>query len=229
MHYKIIFLIISSDNEPVYAQMREILPKYLNLYFDKIQYFFIECNSEQSEEVVEKDHYLYCKGVDSTIPGIFHKTMKSMNYLDNHYSCDFVVRTNLSTFWHMDNLLKLVNTLPTQGYAGGFCFAKDYLSGTTMIFSSDVIQRLIPYSQDSRALLINDDVAISIFLHDEKIPIQPVKNYSWDYTGSLQIIQPDHNVDNVLNFRIKNQNNDRKLDVINFKILLQKIYGITFP
>jgi hypothetical protein len=38
MHYKVIFLIISSDNEPVYAQMKELSPRYYNLYSDEIKF-----------------------------------------------------------------------------------------------------------------------------------------------------------------------------------------------
>ena len=136
MHYKIIFLIISSDTDSVYAQMRELSPKYYNLYKNKIKFFFIE-NIIMEEDIIEKNDFLYINGSESFIPGIFQKSIKAIEYINNKYSYDYVIRTNLSTFWHIENLFKLLDNIPKKKFAGGYTF-QGFISGTAIIMSRDV-------------------------------------------------------------------------------------------
>jgi len=156
MHYKIIFLIISSNNEEVYDQMRSLSPKYYNLYLDRIKFFFIE-NKPDLDQVIEDGNYLYINGSESFIPGIYQKSIKAIEYVTNKYSFDYVIRTNLSTFWHMDNLLTFLDSRSKERFAGGYAF-QGFISGTGIIMSRDVGSYVYSNPNNSHT---SDDLAIS--------------------------------------------------------------------
>lgn len=227
MHYKIIFLIISSDDVPVYAPMRNLLSKYLDLYKEQVHYLFIE-NREQEEMVVEKDHFLYCQGVESIIPGIMKKSLKSMEYIDGHYSFDFVIRTNVSSFWNMENLLKCIESVPKTRFAGGFTLHDSenvcFITGTGIILSKDLCPLLASHSADNRIESVYDDVLISVLLVENNIPLTNVNNYRWEYSINDNALNENTDFSQVLNFR--NKNGDRNIDIQNFRMLLKKLYSI---
>ena len=83
MHYKIIFLIISSDNEQVYKQMRELSSKYYSLYTNQIKFFFIENRQMIDNQIIEDNNFLYINGIESFIPGIYQKSIKAIEYINN--------------------------------------------------------------------------------------------------------------------------------------------------
>jgi hypothetical protein len=87
--------------------MRYYLSKYFSLYKTQIKYFFIEMKNTLDCEICEIDNYIYTKGEETFIPGIYIKTMKTIKYINEKYDYDFIVRTNLSTFWNLNNLMIL--------------------------------------------------------------------------------------------------------------------------
>ena len=229
MHYKIIFLIISSNNEEIYTKMRELSPKFYELYPDKIKYFFIENKSDLNEIVIEDDNHLYINGTESFIPGIYQKSIKAIEYVTNNYSFDYIIRTNLSTFWHLPNLFKLLDSIPHEKFAGGYAF-QGFISGTGIIMSRDV--GIIVYSNPSSSY-IGDDLAISQTIQANGISLYDIIEYKWGFLIPQNDILPsncryldinENNFSDILNFRIKN--GDRNIDVNYFKILLKKIYNI---
>jgi hypothetical protein len=228
MHYEIIFLIISSNNEDVYSEMRKLSPYYYNLYSDKIKYFFVE-NKSDINEIIEKDNYLYVPGFESFIPGIYQKSIKAMEYVTNKYSFDYVIRTNLSTFWNIPNLLTYLSTAPKTALASSFAFM-GFLSGTTIILSRDV--GIIVYSNPND-VNISDDLAISQTIQSNGIDLYDITEYKWGFLIPKNDILPsncrylttnDTDFSDILNFRIKNP--DRKTDIIYFKFLLKHLHNI---
>ena len=82
MNYKIIFLIISSDNENVYSQMKNLSPKYYNLYSNKIKYFFIENISDsQKQDVIEDGNFLYINELNHLYQVFIKNLLKQLNIL----------------------------------------------------------------------------------------------------------------------------------------------------
>ena len=230
MNYKIIFLIISSDNENVYSQMKNLSPKYYNLYSNKIKYFFIENISDsQKQDVIEDGNFLYINGTESFIPGIYKKSIKAIEYINNKYSYDYVIRTNLSTFWHMENLFKLLDTLPKNNFAGGYSF-QGFISGTGIIMSRDV--GILVFSNPNSSY-IGDDLAISETIKSKGITLYDITEYKWGFlippsdnlpSNCIYLNINDNDFSNILNFRIKN--GDRSIDIQYFNILLKKLYNI---
>jgi hypothetical protein len=233
-HYKCIFLIISSSNEPCYAEMKKIIPLFYSSYIDKIKYFFIEYtdlqpNVTENSDVVEKDDHLFIYGKESYVPGIYIKTLRSIEHINTNYKYDFIIRTNLSSFWNMNNAVSLLNILPTNNFACGYIF-QGFMSGTCILMSRDVGNTLYSNPIDSD---LNDDVLISRVLLSFNVPLYDIEMFKWGY-----LIPPTHylpkncrfvnidepNIEDILLFRIKNA--DRNTDVCYFKILMRKIYGI---
>jgi hypothetical protein len=229
MHYKVIFLVISSDNEPVYEKMKELSPKYYNLYNDKIKFLFIE-NRQMVDEIIEEDNYLYINGTESFIRGIYLKSVKAIEYINNKYSYDYVIRTNLSTFWHMENLFKFLDSKPKENFAGGYAF-QGFISGTGIIMSRDV-GNIVALNINNA--YIEDDLAISQTIQDKGINLYDITEYKWGFlipkidnlpSNCRYLNIDDNDFSDILNFRIKN-GGDRSIDINYFNVLLEKLYKL---
>ena len=55
--------------------MRIHTRKYFNLFSKKIKYFFIELKNNIENDIIELDDYIYIKGDESLIPGIYIKSI----------------------------------------------------------------------------------------------------------------------------------------------------------
>jgi hypothetical protein len=229
MDYKIIFLIISSDNESIYSQMRDLSPKYLDLYTDSIKYFFIENRENIDQDIIEEGNYIYIKGSESFIPGIYQKSIKAIEYVSNNYNFDFVIRTNLSTFWNIPNLFTLLDSKSKERFSGGYSF-QGFISGTGIIMSKDVG---IIVSSNPNNSHMGDDLAISQTISSHGIELYNIIEYKWGFLipqidnlpdNCRYLNITDNDFSDILNFRIKNA--DRTIDVTYFKVLLNKLYNI---
>lgn len=87
--------------------------------------------------------------------GVLDKTLLA---LKNHDGYDYVVRTNLSSWYHFDKLLRFLEAAPRKRFAAGFSPTKDHLSGCNIIVSGDVAADLAAYGAYGRDL---DDLEIS--------------------------------------------------------------------
>jgi hypothetical protein len=229
----VIFLIISSDNLEQYKEMKRLSQMYFSL-FSNIKFFYIQFKNNIEDDIY-LEHELFFKGEESFVPGIYLKSVKALQYINQHFEYDFVIRTNLSSFWHMNNLFELLSTVPTTGYIGGYGH-QGFISGTGIIMSRD-IGNIIANSNDLTDHM--DDVVISNIIQAHGYSMSNVTNYKWSY-----LIQGNHEpVDqqefisngpfnpnitfspNVLYFRIRNEP-DRNIDLQYFKLLLDKIYNI---
>jgi hypothetical protein len=227
MHYKIIFLIVSSDNEPVYAQMKELSPKYYNLYSNKIKYFFIENRQMVDNEFIEENNFLYINGTEC-IQGMYQKTVKAIEYINKKYSYDYVIRTNLSTFWHMENLFSFLDLKPKENFAAGYSY-QGFISGTGIIMSHDVGNKIVSNLNNSHVL---EDVAISQTIQSHGINLYDIIEYKWGFLippigylpSNCKFLNINDDFSDILIFRIKNTN--RSIDIEYFNILLQKLYNI---
>jgi len=228
MHYKIFFLIISSDNEPVYAQMKELSTKYYNLYSNKIKFFFIENRPFVYYECIDYNNFLYNNGTESFVPGIYQKSVKAIEYINKKYSYDYVIRTNLSTFWHMENLFSFLDLKPKENFAAGYSY-QGFISGTGIIMSHDVGNIVVSNLNNSH---IMDDIAISQTIQSQGIHLYNITEYKWGFLippidnlpSNCKYLNINDDFSDILNFRIKNTN--RSIDIEYFNILLQKLYNI---
>lgn len=229
MNYKIIFLIISSTNDECYINMKKIQQEYLKLFGDKIKYFFIECVPNMVEEIEEIEDHIFVKDTESIIPGIYNKTIKAINHVCQTYHFDFIIRTNLSSFWNLPNILNLLDTKPTTGYAGGYN-VQGFITGTGIILSNDIASML---SNNILPIHMHDDVLISHILSTHNIQLNNITEYKWGFmipricelADNCRFTEIDEdNYNDILYFRLKNEN--RQTDVNYFNILKKKIYNL---
>jgi len=222
--YSFIFLIISSSDVPQYLQMKELSQLYYNLFNDKIKYFYIEFKKDLEDDIIEQGNHIYMKGEESIRPGILIKTKKALEYINNKYSYDYVIRTNLSSFWDLNNLLKFKNFLPRQNLCCGHLPFNSFISGTGIIMSSDVSKKIA--SVINTTTIENDDVYISSLFATCKCSIQNIEKagFSMEYLIYDNNNKIPDNTNNILYYRIKN--GDRNIDIDMFKKLLFKIYDV---
>ena len=191
-HYKFVFLIIDSDNEPCYEFNRKILRSCLN-YLPDVRPLFVRARINQTDPICLEGDTLFWKGTESYIPGILEKTLAAMDYCLTHVSFDFLIRTNLSSFWNIRPLLALFPALPRSLYVSAIIgrYTEDkavgtpyyntpFPSGSGTIFSRDVIQQCVN-NQTSFIRDLPDDVAIGQFLTTQSIPIQPGQRHDYIY------------------------------------------------
>ena len=229
-HHPIIFLIISSSDVPQYAKFRECATRYYSMFSSFVNYFFLECDPHLDTEVkVVDNHYLYVRGHDSIIPGIFDKTLHGLRYIDSNYSYDLLIRTNLSTFWDLHRVLEWKENVPRKfPYAGGFLIFNDFISGTGIILSPEAVDVLLQPSSMATMGRINshDDVLITRILQSAHIPLQPVKGYHMQYLidGDINATSNMEKNEPILYYRIRNANRD--VDVHHFRFLMNSVYGL---
>lgn len=239
MIYKGIFLIISSHDNPIYEDFRNLHRIYLKNYRPILRYFFVEFRSNQDEIVIEEDDYIYIKGDESINPGMILKTCKAFEYINNTYNYEFIIRTNLSTVFHIPNLLEYLYIIPNINSCGGFNY-RSFITGTGIFLSRDVANQIVENFLKYDIIKFNEDIIISGLLNKFKTPYYNCKQfYKWcliideeteDYGEYFWVPTNGQFKDfdfpeNILQFRIKNTLN-RQVDIQYFRLLLKKIYDI---
>lgn len=239
MIYKGIFIIISSHDNPVYEEFRNLHRIYLKNYRPLLRYFFVEFRNNQDEIVIEEDDYIYIKGEESINPGMILKTCKAFEYINNTYNYEFIIRTNLSTVFHIPNLLEYLYIIPNTNSCGGFNY-RSFITGTGIFLSRDVANQIVENFLRYDITKFNEDIIISGLLNKFKTPYYNCKQfYKWcliideeteDYGEYFWVPTNGQFKDfdfpeNILQFRIKNTL-DRDVDILYFKLLLKKIYDI---
>lgn len=198
---KVLMLIISSANNPVYKYHKEIWMKYMNSS-PKIDSYFMEYDLHRENMSIE-NNTIYIRGKESYHPGMRDKSIDCFDHFlkTSHY--DFIVRTNLSSLWNYTALLNYLETLPRVGlYAGarGVYNNVIYASGAGFIVSPDIAKLIV----DNRKLMESynyvDDVDIGYGL--AKLGVKLVVASRVDI-GSLTALQKYVYNPIVYHYRIK--------------------------
>lgn len=198
--------------------MRDIATLYhtkMSMLYD-YKFFFVEMRDDIQSEVEESGNYIYVKGVER-FNAMFDKCMAAIRYL-HKYSYDYILRTNLSSFWNIPKLFDVAKEFGIP-YAGGISMDDIFLSGTGIILSRDVAYQLAHFVNDPS---INDDVFISICL--ATFTILDGWDDRWVYWMVDDTMHIPDNISTILYFRIRNEN--RNIDVALFKELAKRMYSI---
>lgn len=169
-HYKAILLVLASDDECIKNSnfiIPRIKPEWVPLYptFKRIWESYMDVNPSIKVLFVygggntdEKKPYdlVYEDVVENNHPGMITKTLRAFADIDQNYRYDFLIRTNLSTFWDLNLLEKRLDKLPKQGCLNGTHIRlKDramnsyhYIAGYDMVMSRDLITKIIPFSKE---------------------------------------------------------------------------------
>jgi hypothetical protein len=150
---------------------------------------------------------------ETYIPGLGDKTILAMEaFLPRLKEFDFVLRTNLSSFYVFPRLLQFVRCLPKKR-----CYhacenqilqgeGKPYIpfgSGAGIIFSPDVVELMVAHKKELLGSTIVDDVLFGYFLHQQKIPL--IVATRADILNLQTWLQHKHKIpENQYHFRLKN-------------------------
>ena len=155
-YYKTIILILDSDNESIYSFNREIWKKYMNIN-PSILCLFIRYENITEKYILNKEtNTLYIKGSESSNGfDIYLKTLLAFKFINEKFYFDYVIRTNLSSFWIFDNLIKFIGERQTESIYGykinttinkydissGITTATkyDFISGTGIIIPNKIL------------------------------------------------------------------------------------------
>lgn len=217
----VIFLIIASDDNSCYGNMKNIL----NLYYKKyekshnLKYFFVYLDESITDNILVKENNIYVKGKESIVPGIITKTMTALKYINNNYDYDILVRTNLSSFYNLENLYSLLdsNIFESDNVAIGYRPFNSFISGTSIILSKTIALRLYnQYNNNNRYAISNiiDDVLISDILKHLGIRLTSLPSTS-DIKMMIDINNPlPDDISNILFFRVKSQDRMYDADIV---------------
>lgn len=234
----------------IYEEMQIIQKQYIHTIPDIDAYFitFKEDMSE-NEHVQLIDDTIYIKGKES-YTNILYKTIISLHYLINALGkrYDYVIRTNISTVIHYNNLIQYLTTLPlTNVYIGGKVeelkwllqpyeisenkqeqrnsyYGLKYIQGNGIILSFDVVTKLLEYSSFFEYDIV-DDVKLGIIIRDylpnvyENINKLALGNVSYN---ALSIY--DHK--DAVFFR--NRTSNRMLDIHTIRNIVYQLYNIKY-
>ena len=170
----VIILILAND-APIYDEMQNIWRKYMNTH-KNIKSYFIKYKENIEHDIVldENEYTIFIKGYESFIPGILDKTIKAIEYCNNNFKFDYLLRTNMSSFIILNKLYTycLNNTIDCGGHIG-FCHkdpqfvnGRKFISGSGILLSNNACHYLIE-NKNIINYNIDDDVGISSVLKEK--------------------------------------------------------------
>lgn len=220
------------------------------MHFDPehVQAYFIKGDPEMELENEIVGDTIYSRVTDCYKPGILEKTLCSMEFmLEEIKRCDYVLRTNLSSFYYFPRLLKFLNTLPkTNCYCAHQWVpfykdvTKEFLNipfgwGAGFILSPDLVEMLVQEKDDllTQSASIADDVLIGNFFHKREINIIPADFYKFtnyaEWKRKKEALPP-----NIFHFRAKKLYSPRELaddygdECLILSELVEKFYPSTY-
>ena len=152
---------LTSNVEP-YIHFDQIKENYYRNYGVP----YLKILNEPTPRLLADNELLYISGCvhSSGIPVMLEKfiwAIQKIQYMDVWKDLDFIVRTNASTFLNVKLLEKYLAALPKKRCYAGYIINKRFISGTCIVFSKDVVEKLAQ-SNVSEFLDCYDDIALSI-------------------------------------------------------------------
>jgi len=206
---KVLFIIISSNTEPIYAEHKKVWSSYMNSNPDIDSYFIEYRNEHQALE----GNTLFLTGTES-FTNIVKKTIDGIQYFLELKDYDFIVRTNLSSVWNFKVLLKHIETLPTNHVYNGVIgkgMGIPFISGAGIIFSRDVANILIKNRNVAEVINVLDDVAIGFIMYTLGITCSWGTRYGEQYN------------EQAYHYRVKQTNGQREKEPDIMKRILSRI------
>ncbi len=244
--YDIIILIIASRSN-IYDKLIQNywkpFIKYLKKKKFKIKIFLIFGNNVELNDLeILNEDTLILNTPENLKPGILIKTIDSLDFIEKNYQYKHVLRSNLSSFFIVDNLINISNKLDDKNvYAGvcacGWCgyvscrcvgekksYKMLFCSGAAFWLSRDNVLFILN-NKEKLNLKLQDDVAIGDLMKNKNIIQLPrydlIKNINFENKKELlsDIISKEH-----YHIRIKNRK-DRLIDLDLVKNFTEILYN----
>jgi hypothetical protein len=239
-NYKLIILAIASRSE--------IYDKFINIWYKKfiklaeqysIKIFLIFGKDIKTDDLLIEQKDILILDVNETyIPGILQKTLLAFQYINDNYEYKHIFRTNLSSFFILDNLLKMHEKLDDKDVYAGVVYHVNsiyYCSGAGMWFSTDNITYILD-NLDKIPYDLIDDIAIGKVMEGKKqtnlIIYEKSGNHfedRYDFTNNIDVEDKTPILNRLLNngyyhMRFKNEK-DRNLDIVYLNFFINALYN----
>lgn len=236
---KTLILIIASDADPIYIALQKVWRTYMHTDPEHFEAYFIKADPNLPVKYKIDGDIIWSQSVESLEPGILNKTILSLECMLPRIKSgefDYILRTNLSSFYILPGLLSYLKTCPTQRFYGGssacgFIYKRGHKyhagSGSGFLLSSDMAQLL---AENKHNLIddisMADDVAIGHFFEINKIKLK--QHPRLDFYTKTDFLQKHHKITSK-NFQIRVKNNQHRLrisdDIYIYNELLSKFYN----
>ena len=246
-YFYLIILILYSDDLEIYKYNKMIWKEYMNTNNEILSLFIKYDNNIDKEFIlIEKENILLIKGEEKyECESILNKTKKALKFCKENYNFNYILRTNISTFWVFDNLLNFLKLDNKRNYIYGWKVyhindrgnKEFFISGTGIIIPSKLVPLIFEHEKFK---CIMDDVEISQFYLENNIELKDARKHNLNYLvkfeyDNINIIKINLNKINDKNicFRIKSildrEINDKYiLDYLLLKYYSKKINNVKF-
>jgi hypothetical protein len=100
---------------------------------------------------------------------IINKTLMALPILLERYTFDYLVRTNIHTFWDARRLVGKLSALPSSGCLAGhkmnWMKNLSFVNGIDFIISADLVQPMLDAVPQTNVLAFAEDIAMSVLVH----------------------------------------------------------------
>jgi hypothetical protein len=231
--YKAIILVIASY-ENIYYDIINTWKKYMRM-FDNVKIYFVYCRSDIDEDllVCEDDNTIYYNCEESLVPGIFLKSIHSMNYCHKTFKYDYLIRANLSSFYNIPKLIEFLDEQPKNDFAGGMhgiSYGIPFISGSGILISYDLVEKMLKSALEDNAVkhIVSypDDVVLTYLINLHINPTTytdvPCSHVSEKLTNEkIELLSKEY-----FHFRNRNDNTNRVLDSGNINLLANYFYNV---
>lgn len=230
--YKCVLLVLASNNKPLYRYFKRAYESYMDRN-PLVKVLFVYGNGVPFEA---QEHDLVYLDIDESYntPCMALKTVRAFDYIDQNFCYDYLVRTNLSTFWVLDKLLEKIDLLPKTRCVAGrpAIFPPPYVTGISMFISSDLVPLIVrdvetaiyktpKYTPEDRMICdyftLNHGVTVREF-----DVLKIVENLE---SNNIEAIEECMKTDRA-GFRIKNLKNRELIDTTLISTLCRKFYDV---
>lgn len=201
--------------------------------------YFIENKEDIENDVEMYENRIYFKGVESVVPGILTKTIKSLQLLqDTLTDYNYIIRSNISTVIDFARLTKFINQQQYVRYFGAKLYSLSWLdnpsgindkkhwgtifaTGTLIGMSSKLCHQILSNIDKLRYEIV-DDVAIGI-LYKEMCPhLRFYHKFPEHLYSEINNIQLNENIinqidENLRPIAFRNKSINRDIDIGNMK------------
>lgn len=166
---KLCILVIASHGE----EYDELIKLWRSIkYPDWVKLYFVFAEPDFPKMISISGDTILVRGNECIRPGIIYKTRVAMEYLLNYESFDYLLRSNLSSFFNAESLLKFLKDKPRTNAMFGQLVFERFLSGSGYIMTADVIQRFLEwdYLEAVNPIRMDDDEIVGKFMFSNEIP-----------------------------------------------------------
>ena len=227
----IVMLVIASRSD-IYDQMINkywcYLIKYIKENNYSIKIYLLFGNNVKTDDLnLNDDDKLILNTPESYMPGILIKTIESFKIINNLYDYKHIIRTNLSSFFIVENILKISENLNDNNiYAGvnGIQPAQNipFVSGSGFWLSRDIVNIILNNKNKLNKNLV-DDVSIGDLLSN----INKSKLDRYDLTNGIEIFDKKKLIEDIIekeHYHIRINSINKNLDIKYMKAFTELLY-----